>query len=31
VNWYNSPEYQEAKEIKMGAADVQITIAEGVE
>jgi uncharacterized protein (DUF1330 family) len=31
VTWYNSPEYREAMELRMGAVDVQIVLAEGLD
>lgn len=31
VDWYNSAEYRSAMEIRLGAADVQIALAEGME
>lgn len=31
VAWYNSPEYQAAREIRLGAVDVDVVLAEGTE
>lgn len=31
VDWYNSPEYREAMKIRIGAADLQIALAEGAD
>jgi len=31
VNFYNCPEYRAVKEIRMGAAELQLTIAEGAD
>jgi len=31
VQWYNSPEYQAAKAIREGAADIRVVITEGTD
>ena len=31
VNWYNSPEYSEAKDTRIDAAEVQFILAEGLD